>query len=338
MSSPRPANPPSGPVRPSPAGVKEITDPAKAAPRPADPPPASVSFAPAGVDTYVMISALAETVTELEHARIAGENRLRAAVREAEDKDGQVRPPLVQCPPEFEADSKTLVADLVGTVGTVMKDGNGKKPKSWHILVWIQASAVWSLKNAEQAAIKALEQEMAKHPLGPWLSLQKGVGMKTAARLLGAIGNPAFRPEITREDGTVEPERRRGLYELYAYCGHGDPGRRRKRGMTREEAQLLGSAEAKKRTWLIATGMLKAGNRDAYDKARVKYGNREGWTAGHQHAAGLRIQGKTFLKAMWRECRRIEGIPDDPMQPPSYFDADQPANVPPDTSQPAPAE
>lgn len=83
-----------------------------------------------------------------------------------------------------------------------------------------------------------------------------------------------------------------------------------------------GKPRAKKQLFLIATSMLKTGNRDVYDRARAHYAERihhaacppchakagEPWKAGHQHMAALRKVEKEFLKDLWREARRLKGL------------------------------
>ena len=82
------------------------------------------------------------------------------------------------------------------------------------------AALVGMLADAEHKATLNLQRVMRKHPLGPWAAARKGVGEKQGARLLAAIGDPYIRPEITREDGTVEPSRPRMVSELWAYAGY----------------------------------------------------------------------------------------------------------------------
>ena len=82
------------------------------------------------------------------------------------------------------------------------------------------AALVGMLADAEHKATLNLQRVMRKHPLGPWAAARKGVGEKQGARLLAAIGDPYLRPEITREDGTVEPSRPRMVSELWAYAGY----------------------------------------------------------------------------------------------------------------------
>ena len=182
----------------------------------------------------------------------------------------------------------------------------------------------------EKEAIKALERAMKQHPLGPWVKAQKGAGNKTVARLLGVIGDPYWH---TAED------RPRTVSELWAYTGH-KPGQRRRKG---ERANW--SDDAKKRTYLIAAGFVKqldaqckreggiaehqdscscSPYRKVYDARRehtrenvhatecVRCGPSgkpaapgSPWSPAHQMADAIRVTGKTFLRDLWCESKRI---------------------------------
>lgn len=184
----------------------------------------------------------------------------------------------------------------------------------------------------EHKQVLSLQRLMRKHPLGPWVKAQHGIGDKLAARLLGVIGDPYWH--------TVE-ERPRTVSELWAYCGlHTTPARptgtdthlrsaggeynvaaRRKKGV-----QANWSDDAKKRAWLIATSIVKAGGpwREVYDRRREATAERvhqtecvrcgpsgrpaqpgSPWSKAHQHADALRILSKEVLKGFWRESRRL---------------------------------
>ena len=134
-----------------------------------------------------LLALAADVLGDLEKVRIANENRLRQLTRSAEDSDGETRGFGLD---EAHPDVARLAA-LVGMLG-----------------------------EAEHKATLNLQRVMRKHPLGPWVAAQKGIGEKQGARLLATIGDPYIRPEITREDGTVEPSRPRMVSELWAYCGY----------------------------------------------------------------------------------------------------------------------
>lgn len=169
------------------------------------------------------------------------------------------------------------------------------------------------VREVEHEAVLELQRAWRKHPLAPWAKAIPGCGEKLIARLIAEIGDPA------------DPERRPNPGKLLAYCGHGDPHRKRAKGMTQEEAFALGNPHAKKRVWLLASQFCKTMNspyRLVYEEARERYADRtheakcvrcgpagkpalpgSEWSLGHQHAAALRLVGKRFLIDLWKEAR-----------------------------------
>ena len=163
------------------------------------------------------------------------------------------------------------------------------------------------IKVAEHLAELELVRVWRKHPLAPWAKQFRGVGEKSIARLVAIIGDPGERENVAK---------------VWAYCGHGDAGRRPRKGMTQAELFKLGNPAAKKQTWLIATSLLKTGNRGWYDARRAITADRvhsrpcvrcgpsghpaavgSPWSAAHQHADALRYVGKQFLKELWIASR-----------------------------------
>lgn len=232
------------------------------------------------------LALLADVLDDLEKTRIANENRLRALTRNEADSDGEVR--------GFGLDeSHPDVARLAGIVDGIAK--------------------------LEHQATLNLQRVMRNHPLGAWVKATKGVGEKQGARLLAAIGDPYVRPEIVREDGTVEPVRPRTVSELWALCGY-KPGQKRRRG---ERSNW--SSVAKARAFLIAEAMLKAGNREIYDARKASTEGRlhaeeclrcgpkgkpaqpgSPWSDGHRHTDALRVVAKkAVLMGLWREAKRL---------------------------------
>lgn len=129
----------------------------------------------------------ADILDDLEGVRIANQNRLRQLTRDEPDADGEER-------------------------------GFGL-PLDHHSVAAV-AALVDGLAQAEHAAESNLRRQLRRHPLGPWVRAQRGVGEKQAARLLASIGDPCIRPEILRVDGTVEPSRPRTVSELWAFAGY----------------------------------------------------------------------------------------------------------------------
>lgn len=257
----------------------------------------------------------ADVLDDLENTRKANSNRLDHLTRATSDSDGRVR-------------------------GLGYAEDS---PEVSHLL-----SLIDELDKIEAQATKNLQRRMKSHPLGPWVKEQAGVGDKQAARLLAVVGDP-YLHEWADEDNTVHL-RPRTVGQLWAYCGHGDPSRRKKKGMTQAEAFALGNPTAKMRVWNIANAMIKTGVRKTEDAAptfspdtRVAispwgqvYLDRRAatidhthsadcvrcgpsgkpaevgtpWSAAHQQADALRVTGKTFLKALWIEARRLHGVTD----------------------------
>lgn len=222
----------------------------------------------------------AEIVDDLERTRIANENRLRQLTRTEPDEDGELRGFGMS---EDDPDVKRL-KEIVDNLGAL-----------------------------EHQAVLNLQRVMRRDPLWPWLKEQRGVGEKTAARLLAAVGDPYWHEA---------EDRPRLVSELWQYCGHGDPERSRKRKGQRVEYD----PDAKKRIWLIAASTLKAGGpwRTVYDDRREATADRvhaapcvrcgpakspapagSPWSKAHQHADALRIVSKELLKALWIESRRL---------------------------------
>jgi hypothetical protein len=184
-----------------------------------------------------------------------------------------------------------------------------------------------------------LTSQLRQHQLYPWVAGQRGVGVKQAARLLAAVGDPYWNDLH---------ERPRRVSELWSYCGMGDAVRQvRRRG---EKSNW--SDTAKKRAWLIAKTIVKqlvkpchrpegqewadhvdgcrcSPYRVLYDAQRRKYAGSlhpldckrcgpAGHPAlagtprslGHQEAIALRKVAKTVLRDMWREARRLHDIHD----------------------------
>lgn len=174
-----------------------------------------------------------------------------------------------------------------------------------------------------------------------WTKQVVGLGPPSVGQLLGLIGPPSFAyPHHWVGLGenrilVADEPYVRTLAQLWAYCGHGDPARKRRAGMDQSEALRLGNDRAKRVVHLIAEGCVKCRGaikrayseldspheggdggaevvasserhaprrrspyRDVYDDARETYVDRD-WTVAHQHAAALRLVGKTFLSDLY---------------------------------------
>jgi hypothetical protein len=184
-----------------------------------------------------------------------------------------------------------------------------------------------------------------------WQKNTFGIGEHLLARLLGATGHPRLAnpytwmadPPSEHDCGgtcgtdrhlVAEPPFERSLRQWYSYCGYGDPARKRRKGMTAEDAMALGNPRAKMLLHLLAEAAMKcrppevspeaivraaptplaqpenvsvakpppAGRfryRRIYDEGRARYTDHDDWTAGHQHNAALRLIAKAILRDLW---------------------------------------
>ncbi len=184
-----------------------------------------------------------------------------------------------------------------------------------------------------------------------WQKSSIGIGEHMLARLLGVIGHPRIatphhwegqvesnpRSGPPTSDATIaddatatsipkpkddrrapartlvaDPPHLRNVAKLWAYCGHGDPTRRRTKGMTQEEALALGSPRAKMIVHLMAELCIRqrhGGYRKVYDVAREVYATRpdEEWSDLRRHNAALRKVGKEILKDLWVAVGDVSG-------------------------------
>lgn len=191
-----------------------------------------------------------------------------------------------------------------------------------------------AIHSLEKDAVYSLEDAMKRHPLGPWVLSQKGVGLKTAGRLLAILCNPADRPNPAK---------------LWAYCGYHVVNGAAPRRAKGEQANW--NTDAKTLCFLVAEAMVKnkaSAYRPVYDDGRAKYADAVHSTDcarcgicdgcgkppgknkqthiedtgcddrrirkasagdplkdGHKHARAMRLVSKAFLLDLWKEARRI---------------------------------
>jgi hypothetical protein len=259
------------------------------------------------------LAVLAERVHALEEFRIACENQHRSLTDTKPHKDG-------------------------------LEKFRGQKLPSEHPVALCSSALAGDIKRLEDEFTKLLEKEIKRSPLGPWIRAQKGLGPKTIARLLGAIGDPYWNDLHNRP---------RTVSELWAFSGY-RPGQRLRKGQ-----KANWSPAAKMRTHVIAApikqmivkpcytvyrepeprkGYIYAVHVDdkctcspwrvMYDEARDKYRDSvhpescaqcgpSGSPAlsgsprsdGHLDAMALRVVKKAILKELWREAKRLHELP-----------------------------
>lgn len=194
------------------------------------------------------------------------------------------------------------------------------------------AESMGLIKQAEDRLSRAMVRELracAPEAILEWRAESPGVGEHLLARLLGVIGEP-YIAHPAHWEGEGKGKRHlvwdepfiRNVDKLWAYCGYGDPGRKRRKGMSAEDAAALGTWRAKTILRIIAESCTKQpGSRYeiVYRKAREEYDGRihetecpqckgsskpgDSWKDGHKHAAALRKVAKEILRDLWEADR-----------------------------------
>lgn len=218
---------------------------------------------------------------------------------------------------DIEKARKSANSKLKTLTGT--KDYQFKLP-DYHPDVMKLTSLCHYLQEAEDDAISTLKNAMKRNVFHGWVDRTLGVGEKTAARLLGVIGDPYW---------NARDDRPRGLRELWSYCGYGDAEFQRRRHGVKGNW----NPKARMRCYLIAECCMKqmeSPYRKIYDAARDRYADAvhdapcprcgpKGKPAqpgsplslGHQNARGLRAISKHgVLRDLWNESRRLHGVTD----------------------------
>jgi hypothetical protein len=127
------------------------------------------------------------------------------------------------------------------------------------------ADALASLDESEKKLKLAMRRAFrrAAPEVRAWVLQTPGVGEHLMARLLGVIGHPVIAtPYHWEGEGDnrrliADQPYLRSVSQLWSYCGHGDPTRRRRKGMAADEATALGNPRAKMLVHLIAEGTMK---------------------------------------------------------------------------------
>ena len=180
----------------------------------------------------------------------------------------------------------------------------------------LTAASLAALGNAENELKKALAKQYKRTvpaPIQEWAKQTKGIGKTSPhllARLLGVIGHPVLAtPHHWEGEGTdrvlvADPPFLRNVAKLWAYCGHGDPSRKRAKGMSAAQAAGLGNPRAKMIVHLLAESVVKQKNEDyrlVYDARREATAvTHSDWSKGHSHNDALHIVAKEILRDLWR--------------------------------------
>lgn len=173
-----------------------------------------------------------------------------------------------------------------------------------------------SLEETEHNLELTIKRLWRKHPLAPWAKGIKGLGELSMAKLISELrGNPLIAyPRPWAEDGKTVvalPPQRRTLAQLWAYCGVGDPRRKRKEAKTRDTLLSCGNVRIRRELYLISDHFIKARTpvyRDIYDERKALYERDRDWKQGHKDAAARRVMVKALLRDMYEECERLEKL------------------------------
>jgi hypothetical protein len=184
----------------------------------------------------------------------------------------------------------------------------------------LTAASLDALARAEHELKKALQAQYKRTvpaPIQAWAKDTRGIGKTSPhmlARLLGVIGHPVIAtPHHWEGEGSdrvlvADPPFVRNVAKLWAYCGHGDPNRKRAKGMTALEAARLGNPRAKMLTHLLAEAVIKSSNPDyriVYDTRRETTAvTHPDWSKGHSHNDALHLVGKEILRDLWTAARQ----------------------------------
>lgn len=178
---------------------------------------------------------------------------------------------------------RTRIA-MANRVGALEREGLDGSPMHQQAVALLTA-----LELVEHQAVLGLRRALRAHPLGAWVAATVGVGEKQGARLIAAIGDPAY--------NHAEGRPRRGPAELWAYCGYA-PGQKRRRGLVSNW-----NVDAKMRAFLVAQSCMKSPGspyRAVYLQARANWLlTRPDATLGHSHNHGLRLAAKAVLRDLF---------------------------------------
>lgn len=218
----------------------------------------------------------AETLDDIEKARIAAANRVQMLTRTEEDKDGQVR---------------------------------GKGLNLFNPTVESISALLEGLELLEKEAISDLQRAMKRHALGPWIKNQTGIGEKQMARLLGSIGDPYWNSLHERPRTVSE------LWAYCGYSVVDGAAQKRRKGQpcnwsldARMRARMIAESCLKLNGGVDKNGKTRSESpyRKYYDLTREKFDGTI--TDMHSHNRALRVMSKEILKDLWIESKRLHSL------------------------------
>lgn len=234
--------------------------------------------------------------------------------------------------------------------------------EAYDIDLHAQLEAVEAMKKTSQQILTRVYRNVAPPNLRAFQKATTGLGEVWLARLIGEVGDMVTYTEAWwetpgqedkgRDYDDDEPDedefledgagsfdddeksmpkrvlaigevRTTGVRELWAYCGHGDPARRRRRNQSQDEALASGNPAAKMIVHQMAEFALRSnGAPDKNGKARGKTPYYEcylrarahaeelhpDWKPGHVYNHAVRLVGKAILKDFWRVQHGYEPV------------------------------
>lgn len=142
----------------------------------------------------------------------------------------------------------------------------------------IYRTQIEALEKAEHAIALAMRKSFKRiaPDIHAWMLDTIGVGEHLLARLLGCIGHPRnatphhWEGEGAKRTLVADEPYERTVGQLWSYCGHGDPSRKKRKGMTAEEAFALGNPRAKMIVHLLAESCMKNAGSPARASSNTK--------------------------------------------------------------------
>lgn len=200
-------------------------------------------------------------------------------------------------------------------------------PPKAHPLLEAQLKSAQDARTMLGRDLKKIYKQLMSEKCPALLKYQQetvGIGDTYMAQLVGVVGDFKMYTEAWWEEDPTGDEKRVlvmgdeksvGVREIWAYCGHGDATRKRKRGESQETQFKAGSPYAKTIVHMMAEFALrqnggedKNGNPrpctpyyNTYLDARCNAEDRHPeWTKAHQYNHAVRLVGKAILKDIWR--------------------------------------
>lgn len=187
------------------------------------------------------------------------------------------------------------------------------------------AVIVAGLEQIERTIEADIRAVIRKHPLAPWITAQRGIGLATFANLLGVAG-PLDRFETVSKlwkylglhvtpDGTA-PKRKAGESWTHTDCKHEHLTTCKPTCTTNHHPNCAlgvpGTAYSPKgRTvcYMLGEAIVKVGGdgpyRRAYDAKKAYYeAQRPDWPQIRRHKAAMRYAVKCFIRDLWVEWHR----------------------------------